>query len=178
MERLCMVFACVALLGLSSGCSDEDCDPCAPIPIQPLAEYYIDAGVGSSGGYDSVRVLCYYSATPDTLYDLYVDEADEGHTITIDGSNNPDFNEAVAILTNGEDDYLYFYMLYPNGGGGGSSGDESDFLNGGLTRQYYPDLAGAEVTEIRLYMESISIDNQGSWTSCNIQYQILFMGRP
>lgn len=178
MKQLLLILACFTVLVFLNSCGEDECSPCAPVPEQPLAVHSVDSGIGSSGGFDSVRVLCYYSAFTDTLFDVYVDESDEGYTITINASNNPDFDEAVARLTNGVDDDLYFYLLFPNGGGGGGSSHESDYLDGGLTGEYDVDLEGAEVTKILLHMDYVSIDNQGSSTSCDIEYQVVFVGRP
>ena len=180
MKRLLFVFLCVAALGVLGGCGDEDCDPCDPCTgaEQPLAEYLRIAGGGGTGGFDSLRVTCHYSATTDTLFDIYVDESDEGYIITIDASNNPDFNEAIAMLTNGLDEFIYFWVRFPNGSGGGISALESYFLEGGFSSEYNPDLAGAEVTEIRLYMEKIWIDNQGGYTEYEIVYRTVFIGIP
>lgn len=180
MKHLLVLFACVVALGFLNSCSDDDCAPCAPCPVpeQPLAEYLRDTGGGGSGGYDSLRVTFHYTATTDTLFDLYVDETDEGYTLTIDGTNNPDFTEAIALLTNGVDDYMQLWVRFPNGSGGGIGSTESYFLRGGLTGDWDPDLAGAEVTTILLHMDDIMIDNQGGYTDYEIEYRIVFIGRP
>jgi len=180
MKQFLVLFACAIALGVLSSCGDDDCTPCSvpPVPEQPLAEYLRDAGGGSSGGYDSVRVTCHYTATDDTLFDIYVDESDEGYTITIDESNNPDFNEAIARLTNGTDESISFWVRMPTGSGGGVTSSESNFLKGGLTGDYDPDLTGAEVTKILLHMDHILIDNQGTVTDYEIIYRTVFMGRP
>ena len=180
MKQLFLVFACVAVLGFLNSCSDDDCNPCAPCPVyeQPLAEYLRITGGGGTGGFDSVRITCHYSATTDTLFDIYVDDSDEGLMFTIDSSNNPDFDEAIALLTNGIDETIYFWTRFPNGSGGGIGSNESHFLEGGFSGEYDPDLAGAEVTEIRLYIEELWIDNQGVYTEYELTYRTVFMGKP
>ena len=180
MKQLFLIFACIAVIGFLNGCSDDDCDPCAPCSVneQPLAEYLRSTGGGGTGGYDSLRVTCHYAATTDTLFDIYVDESDDGSIITIDATNNPDFEEAIAMLTNGTDEHIYFWVRFPSGSGGGISALESYFLEGGFSGEYDPDLAGAEITEIRLYMEEIWIDNQGGYTDYEITYRAVFMGIP
>lgn len=180
MKRFAMLIACAAALALLSGCSEDDCSPCAPCTVseQPLAEYVRITGGGGTGGYDSLRVTCHYIATTDTLFDIYVDESDEGDMFTIDSSNNPDFNEAIALLTNGTDEDIIFWVRFPSGSGGGIGGLESSFIEGGFSGEYDPDLAGAEVTEIRLYMEDLWIYNQGGYTDYGITYRTVFMGKP
>lgn len=178
MKRLLVVFACIAALGLLSGCGDDDCSPCAPIPDQPLAQYSEYVGGSIYASHDSIRLICSYSATTDTLYDVFIDASDDGTTIEIDGSNNPDFDEAVAILTNGEDEDMHFWVYWPYSTGSGTPGTESEFLNGGFSHEWYPDLAGAEVTRILLHIDYFSIDNQGTYTEFDLYYSVVFMGRP
>jgi hypothetical protein len=133
---------------------------------------------GGTGGYDSLRVTCHYTATTDTLFDIYVDNTDEGYMFTIDESNNPDFIEAIALLTNGTDENIIFWVRFPSGSGGGIGALESYFLEGGFSGEYDPDLQGAEITEIRLYMEELWIDNQGDYTEYGITFRTVFMGVP
>ena len=109
---------------------------------------------------------------------MYIDHSDEGETFTIDGSNNPDYDEAIALLTNGTDEEIIFWSRFPNGSGGGLGSFESFFLNGGFTGEYDPNLAGAEVTRIELYIDEIWIDNQGTYTQYELTYRTVFMGLP
>ncbi len=178
MKRLLFVCVCFAALGIMSSCGDDDCSPCAPHPVQPLAEYLRIAGGGGSGSYDSLRVTCHYSTTTDTLFDLWVDESDEDYMFTIDASNNPDFDGAIARLTNGTDESIIWWVRFPNGSGGGNGGLESSFLEGGFSGDLYPDLHGAEVTEIRVYIEEIWINVDISFTEYGLTYRAVFMGRP
>ena len=180
MKQLLVLLTFVAALGLLSGCGDDDCTPCSvpPIQEQPLAEVTRDTGGGGSGGFDSLRVTFHYSATTDTLLDIYVKETDEGYTFTIDETNNPDFTEAISILTNGEDDQMMLWVRFPSGSGGAIGTAESNFLKGGLTGEWDPDLAGAEVTKILLHLDDIYIDNQGDYTDYDIYFRIVFMGLP
>jgi hypothetical protein len=98
----------------------------------------------------------------------------------VNGSTNPDFAEAVARLTNGFDELMMLWtFLYPGGGGGGSGSVESNLLDGGLTNDMYPDLAGAEVTEILIHIDYISIDVEaGPFTNYDCDIRVVFMGRP
>ncbi len=179
MKQSLVLVVCVAALGLLYSCSD-DCDPCGvcPVNVQPLAEYLRVAGGGGSGGYDSLQIVCHYTATTDTLFDVWIDESDEDFVFTIDETNNPDFDEAIAMLTNGTDENIIFWVRFPSGSGGGAGSLESYFLDGGFSGEFVPDLAGAEVTEIRLYIEDIYIDNTGSYTNYEVTYRVVFMGRP
>jgi hypothetical protein len=180
MKQFLVLLACAASLGILSGCSDDDCTPCSvpPVADQPLAIFSDHGGGSIYAGFDSVRIVCSYWSTTDTLYDIFIDAPDDGKTFTIDESNNPDFNEAVAILTNGLDDDMHFWMLWPSGEGSGAPGTESYFLNGGLSREWYPDLAGAEVTKILLHVDYFTIDNQVTFTEYELKYRVVFMGRP
>lgn len=76
-----------------------------------------------------------------------------------DGSVNPDFDNAAELLTNGDDDPLQIILTLTNGFilTGGSS-RESLALQGGYSGEHYPDLAGADVTRIFLYVDNIWFD--------------------
>jgi hypothetical protein len=169
-------------LGLLYGCS-EDCDPCsvAPTQVQPLAQIIRESSSGSSGSYDTLRLILEYTAEQCTLYEILVTESNEGSTFTIDvdGSNNPDLAEAVARLTNGVDEQMMIWTLtYPGGGGVGMGTAESRFLDGGLTNDMYPDLAGAEVTKILIHIDYISIYVvAGPVTNFDCDIRVVFMGR-
>ena len=181
MKSVITALLCLIALGLLYGCS-EDCDPCSvtPTPVQPLAQIIRESGGGGSGAYDTLRLVLVYTAEQDTLYDIIVTESDEGTTFTVDGSNNSDFAEAVARLTNGVDEQMIIWTFtYPGGGGGGMGMPESYFLDGGLTNDMYPDLAGAEVTEILIHIDYISIDVvAGPVTNYDCDIRVVFMGRP
>ncbi len=73
---------------------------------------------------------------------------------------------------------MMLWVKLPNGSGGGIGSIESYFLKGGLTGEWDPDLAGAEVTEILFHLDDIYIDNQGDYTDYDIDFRIVFMGLP
>lgn len=181
MKGIIVLSLCLLALGLFCGCS-EDCDPCSPTPVpeQPLAQIIRESGGGSSGSWDTLRLVLLYEAQQDTLYDVLVTEDDDGATITVDSSNNPDFAEAVARLTNGVDEYMTIWtFVYPGMSGGGLGASESNHLDGGLTKDMYPDLAGAEVTKILIHIDYISIDIvAGPMTTYECNIRVVFMGRP
>ncbi len=182
MKSVITALLCLIALGLLYGCS-EDCDPCsvAPTPVQPLAQIIRESAWGWPGSLDTLRLVLVYIAEQDTLYDILVTESDEGTTFTVDGSNNPDFAEAVARLTNGVDEQMGIYTSFYPGGGGetGMFSPESNFLDGGLTNDMYPDLAGAEITEVLIHIDYISIDVvAGPYTNYDCDIRVVFMGRP
>ena len=189
MKALLVLIICAATLGLLYGCGEDDCNPSGVCPVseQPLAEFTNVIDVSSGSGYDSVRIIiCNYSpnldppidiSQLDTLVDIYIDEADEGSTVTIDARSNPDFNNAAATLTNGINDLVYILVIYePWGSSPGIS--ESDLLKGGLTGEYLPDLAGTVLTKVLVHLDNIDIYDGGTTWYYDIDFRVVIFGRP
>ena len=65
-------------------------------------------------------------------------------------SNEPDFNDVVAYLTNGENDYIWLYHWCDGYGGGQGTSEEWWGIGD-------PDLAGFDIDFIRLRVNSLSI---------------------
>ena len=180
MKALLVLIVCAAALGLLYGCGEDDCNPSGVCLVseQPLAEFTHGVDASTESGYDSVRiVIICYSAYPDTLVDMYIDESDEGSTVTIDAGSNPDFNNAAATLTNGINDLIYVLAIYkPSGTFTGIS--ESDLLKGGLTGEYLPDLAGTELTKVLVHLDNIYIYDGGTTWYYDIDFRVVIFGRP
>jgi len=161
-----------------AGCGDDDAT-CPGLPEQPLAEIVCTDTRTIGQSFSALRVICYYPAGPDTLYDLTLDAGDKLQKFVIDQSSNPDFDAAASILTNGIDDNFYLYLKLPSGVVA-SGGNTTEFLTfrGGYSGNHYPDLEGAEVTRVFLYVDNIWFDNSPPNTTYHILYRAVIMGRP
>ena len=179
MRTVLIVLACIIAVGFTAGCSDDDCPSCPPPEVeeQPLAQFVrAERYENQAGAFFSVRIKILYSATNDTLAYLLVDGSDSGTTFTFDASD-PGFAGFAAMATNGVDDQLSVSaMLDPAGGGSGSFGGESNFLQGGLTGDLTPDLAGTQVTSILLHLDRLTILRQGGTTRFNADFRVVYMG--
>ena len=179
MRNFLVITACVAAFVVVMGCSDDQCDPCAPVVLaQPLAQLDVGIGGGGSVGADTLRVL-FVSSNDDTLFDMLVTEDDDGTIKTVDADIYPEFTNAAATLTDGTNDSWTFWTLFhPNGGGGGGGNYESTWIDGGLTGEYDPDLQGAEVTEAIIHLDEVYVDNQGGYTNYSVSARVVIMGKP
>ena len=181
MKTDCLPFVLAVLLFSFAACDDDTSCSCPAVPEQPLAEI-ARTHTATFGGatISSLKITCYYSSHSDTLYDAILQETDKGTKRIIDGSVNPDFDNAAELLTNGDDDPLQIILTLTNGFilTGGSS-RESLALQGGYSGEYYPDLAGADVTRIFLYVDNIWFDHsEPPNTTYHIMYRVVIMGRP
>ena len=180
MRNIPLFLACAAALSFTAGCGDDECAPCAPVVSeQPLASFSHAMGGGTSSAVgDSLR-LNFVSSSADTLFDLYVTEADSGTVRTISAGKYPPFADAAARLSDGVDDHWTFWVRSVSGGfGGGNGSNESNWLVGGYTGVYTPDLQGAEITKIWLYLNEVSIVLESGYTTFEIQARVVIMGRP
>ena len=180
MRNLFVLLACAATLCVTAGCSDDECAPCAPVVSeQPLASISHGMGGGTSSAVgDSLR-FNFVSSSADTLFDLYVTEADSGTVRTINAGNYPPFADAAARLSDGVNDPWVFWVRSVSGGfGAGNGSNESSWLAGGFTGVYTPDLQGAEITKIWLYINEVSIVLESGFTTFDIEARVVIMGRP
>ena len=179
MRTFLLMVACVTAIALVAGCSDEECDPSAPVlAVQPLVQLDASTGGGSSIGTDTLRVL-FVSSNDDTLFDLLVTDDDDGTMRSVTPDIYPEFTNAAATLTDGVDDgWTFWGLLHPGGGGSGIGRAESVWIDGGLTGIYDPDLHGAEVTSVIVHLDYVFVDNQGSWTDYSIEARVVIMGKP
>ena len=171
--------ACFLALILA-GCSDEDCTPCAPVVTeQPLAQFdHIWSGLTATEIGDTLRIN-FVSSSSDTLFDLYVTEADNNTAKIFNARSYPPFIEAAARLSDGVDDQWKFWFRSLLGEyGGGPETSESGWLEGGFMGEYNPDLLGAEITKIWLFIDRVSIYRQGDFTTYHIAVRVFIMGKP
>jgi len=180
MRNLFVLLACAAALGIMAGCGDDACSPCAPVVCdQPLAQISLGMGGGTSSDIgDTLRIL-FRSSSADTLFDLYVTGADDSTVKTISAGSYPLFAGAAARLSDGVDDSWMFYVRFVSvPGGGGSGSNEWNFLGGGFSGDYIPDLLGAEITKIYLYINRVSVVREDSFTDYEVAARIVIMGKP
>lgn len=133
-----------------------------------------DSGGSSSTPYDSVSMflsvctLDEYNANgqscPNDLRDLSVTlmNGDSGKVVTFNQANDPDFNDIVALLTNGEADIVKISRVTGLGGGGSNSNSEASYF-----RDFLPsdgiDLQGYDIGSITLMVGFFSIFSDGSY---------------
>lgn len=121
--------------------------------------------------------------SPNTkVFSIQIDESKVGQIIRIDQNNNPDFNNALALLTNGIDDGFWFYVLY-GFGSSGRGGPESDFIKGGFTGVNNPDLIGLNISYFLLHVDRVQfitpgqdINHDGVWTDYYVDLRLVAMG--
>lgn len=180
MRTSLILIACTTVLCIAAGCSDDECTPCAPVVSeQPLAQIDLHAGGGTSSAVSDTMRIDFVSSSYDTLFDMYVTEADSGTVKVINAGKYPPFTDAAARLSDGVNDQWMFWARYvPDIGGGGSGTLESNHLNGGFTGEFNPDLLGAEITKIWLYINQVSIVQEGGYTTYDIDVCVVIMGTP
>jgi hypothetical protein len=205
MRCVFVIAVCVIVLPLFASCGDDNPVTSTPVTLpQPLAQIIIAGGgglTGSIGVADSLAIGFWLSLTPIaaaesagesaaanvTVVDVRVGNADDGTTKTINASNNPDFQQAVAILTNGTDDYAVGSVSLALGPRPPPSMGwrESASINGGLLGNYNPDLQGAEITSVALVLRQVQITSPGSdpngdgnWTEYTLDARLVIMGHP
>jgi hypothetical protein len=98
---------------------------------------------------------------------------------------NADFDQAVALLTNGENDETSFSRGILGGSAAITGGNEVGFFYGGILADGTPDLAGAEVTGVRVVLDTVVIDSPGGdpnddgiWTDVWIEGRVVLIGHP
>lgn len=181
MRSLIFPAALTAMVCFFSACSDDDCSPCncPPVKEQPLAEI-VRMYSGTTGSIINSLRIEYSYTTGDTLYHLSLDANDKEQKYTFDNSNHPDFDFAAAMLKNGVNDNLFIYLRLPGGTViQGGSNSEGLLLKGGYSGDYYPDLQGAEITRVDVYIDNIwfNYDNPPN-TGYMLLYHAVIMGRP
>jgi hypothetical protein len=177
---LLIVTACIFALSVLTGCSGDECDPCAPVvTVQPLAQLNMSMGGSATALTDTLRIT-FSSSINDTLFDMLVTNDDDGTVRTIDAGVYPNFDDAAVKLSDGVNDMWTFWArFYPEGGGGGGAGNyESNWIDGGLTGEYDPDLYDAEITKLVIHLDEVVIDHLGSSTIYDLRVRLVIMGRP
>ena len=110
--------------------------------------------------------------------------SDVGMTVKMTETNDPEFNEAAAILTNGVNDSLSFQAIgYPGGGGGGYGSSEAFFFFGDQSGANGIDFMGFSITSIGIRMDALTLNipgenpnGDGNWTDYSITYTLIVEG--
>lgn len=182
-NRIIVVVSATLLLVGTFGCSDDDKITNATVSPQALAQVLLELRAGTALVADSNEIS--FSLGGNNVFTLWVANADQGHIITVNESNNPEFMAAVAFLTNGIDDQADFGNRWPGGGGGTDFRNESFWFRGGITGAYDPDFIGTTVTHVLVHLDEVSIQSPGSdpngngnWTDIDLMIRMVIMGNP
>jgi hypothetical protein len=90
--------------------------------------------------------------------DFFFTLSDVGTSVTVTDADNPEFDEVVAILTNGVNDHLYFETHgYPYGCMHGNGGNEA-YCFGNLSEANGIDFKGSIITGITLRLDALTLD--------------------
>ena len=104
-----------------------------------------------------------------------------GTTVTVTKDDDPEFNEVVAILTNGVNDPLVFEAIgHPYGCINGDGGSEAGSFFGDPSGANGIDFQGFTITSIGLRMDALTLDIQSdrNWTDFFTTYTIIIEGEP
>jgi hypothetical protein len=180
MRTSLLFVACIFALSVLVGCSDDDCAPCNPCDSeQPLGQMDIGMGGGTNGTVGTTLRISFVTSSGDTLFDMEVTAADDGTVRMVDADVYPNFAAAADRLSDGVNDLWYIYVAYvPGGSAGGGGNYETDWLDGGFTGTYDPDLQGAQITKIYLYLDSVEISQTVSYTDWDLEARVVVFGRP
>jgi hypothetical protein len=119
-------------------------------------------GTGASG----IRLFDNFFFTP----------SDVGTSVTVTDAENPEFDDVIAILTNGVNDNLSFETHgYPGGCIIGSGGNEAGAFFGDSSGANGIDFENYTITGITLRLEALTLDisGDGSWTDFSVTYTII-----
>ena len=110
--------------------------------------------------------------------------SDVGMTVTMTEANDPEFNDAAAVLTNGVNDSLSFQAIgYPGGCIGGDGSSEALFFFGDQSGANGIDFIGYAITSIGLRVDALTLNipganpnNDGNWTDFSVTYTLIIEG--
>lgn len=110
--------------------------------------------------------------------------SDVGMTVTMNETNDPEFNDAAAILTNGVNDRLNFQAIgYPFGCIGGDGTSESLFFFDDDSGANGIDFRGYTITGIGLQLVALTFNipganpaGDGNWTDYSVTYTLIIEG--
>lgn len=180
MRTSLLFVACVFALSVLAGCGEDDCAPCDPcVSEQPLAQMDLGIGGGTTQEVDATLRIYFFTSSGDTLFDMEITAADDGTVRMVDADVYPNFAAAAGRLSDGVDDMWTIYVTYIAGGLAGGGGNyETDWLNGGFTGEYDPDLQGARITKIYLYLDEVEILQSAGDTDWNLEARVIVFGEP
>jgi hypothetical protein len=179
--RISLLFVvCAFALSALAGCSDDDCAPCTPCDSeQPLAQMNIGMGGSTNGTVGTTLRIYFVTSSGDTLFDMEITATDDGTVRMVDADVYPNFAAAADRLSDGVNDLWFFYVAYvPGGLAGGGGSYETDWLEGGFTGTYDPDLQGAQITKIYLYLDVVTITQSVGNTDWDLDARVVVFGRP
>lgn len=171
-------------------------DPAGLVTVHP-PELIGDIEVGTSGGTTSPTLVLSVSLwvgedVPEEetaripVFGFPISSADQGTTTRVDRTNNPSFEAAVALLTNGTDDRIGLSRsgVSPPPGGGGESTMESAWI-AGSPGAIPPDFAGAEITHVLVHVDRADVQvpgrdpaGDGEWIDFDLAFRVEVWGRP
>lgn len=183
----------LALATLLTACGGDAVGPVTTHPPELLG----DIEVGTNGGTSSPTLVLSVSlwvgvdrpgeeTTRVPVFGFPITSADEGTTIRVDSTNNPSFEAAVALLTNGTDDRIGLSRsgVLPPPSGGGVSVMESAWIAGsaGATP---PDFEDAGITHVLVHVDRADVQapgrdpaGDGEWIDFDLAFRVEVWGRP
>ena len=165
-HRYISVWLLAGMMVLIGGCSDDD-DPVAPESPsdEVLGVMELDFNFSGRTIADSLIVslrVGVHRHEPFFLFEFRATNDLSGSEITVDASTNPEFTDAVSLLVNGVDNELRFELEFLPGPGGTSvTQPESVFFDGGVSGDFLPDFAGAEITHVSIAIDVLSLEIPG-----------------
>lgn len=180
MRAVLISLACVIGICAVAGCSDDGSPSGPSAAEEPLAQidYGMQLGTSVPITDENIISLSFASYAHDTLFSVRVTAKDEGKIKTVAPLFFPPFKDAADRLTDGVDDMWTFWILIDNGFGGGTGTVESVWLDGGYSGDYHPDLIGADITKVRVYIDTIDIVQDNGNYQCTIAVHAVILGRP
>jgi hypothetical protein len=182
--RNCLILLSIVLIIASlSGCSDDDCTPCSPPSNTETQLAVLTFGTrgGSQQIFDYMILSVYYAGGQITLPEVALTGGGEGYTVVFDTST-AGVTSFFDSLTNGTDEVLV-QKFYGPSGTGTYGRYESEWIEGGSTGEFYPDLIGAEISRAVVHLDNVVIVSPGSdpngdgiWTDYNITVRLEFLG--
>ncbi len=148
-----------------------------------LAQLDID----SSGGFSIISNILKIEldvgpdGAAENIFSLLIGENSKGQVFKSDRENNPNFNAAANLLTNGtDDDFLFRKSLYGTGSASGTGNSETRWIKGGITGNYKPDFVGSRVDHVLIHIDTITLNSVSNpdWTNYTVGVRIIFMGYP
>jgi hypothetical protein len=147
----------------------------------------VTQGGGCSALYEGVEINVIFGGDGTGAYgtrlfdDFFFTPSDVGTSVTVTDDDNPEFDEVIAILTNGVNDHLTFETHgYPSGCIGGDGGNEAYSFFGDSSGANGIDFENYTITSISLRMDALTLDfpDDRTWTDFSTTYTITVEGEP
>lgn len=183
----------IVLAALLTGCGGDSARLTTVLPPELLGDLEVDTSGGTASPTLVLSVTLWVGVdrageetTRIPVFGLPISSADEATTIRVDRSNNPSFEDAVALLTNGRDDRIGVARsgALPPPSGGGRSVMESEWI-AGSPGAIPPDFAGAEITHVLVHVDRADVEipgrdpsGNGEWIDFDLAFRVEVWGRP